>query len=442
MSDGVPEPPALDPTDLAGRKFGKARKGYEQAEVRAALGRAADALRVWQERDDRLQARIEQLEAALEAANVLDDARVASLLGTEAVKVIQAAREAADEIRRRAEAESAEEAAALRAELAAEAELAQRETEQLRAEVLKAAEAELAAARRRGREMVGEARTVRERMLRDLAERRRTARQQIAAAQAGRDQILEALRAAGLAVDGVTLNLGDIDTAVSRAAERAALSVEDDVDRFVDTVRERLGDTGEAEALAEVTVLEVVEVPVEEPADPATSADGRSEDDAPDLSAAAPVAQVDLTDDETVRRDRADSSSSPRADTDDVVVELVVPDVDDTADGIDDPDDPQDPEVDGDLALAPPPSELAAARRTVGADAEVIEFATAVRRPASYFVDDELDADDLDDDLGDDYDDYEFEDDHEEETASLSVVEGTSDDAAAAAATVHDLITR
>ena len=92
MSDGGPEPPALDPAELAGRKFGKARKGYEQAEVRSALGLAADALRVWQERDDRLQARIEQLEAALEAANVLDDERVASLLGTDAVKVIQAAR--------------------------------------------------------------------------------------------------------------------------------------------------------------------------------------------------------------------------------------------------------------------------------------------------------------------------------------------------------------
>ena len=66
MSDGVPEPPALDPTELAGRKFGKARKGYEQAEVRSALGLAADALRVWHERDERLQARIDQLEAALE----------------------------------------------------------------------------------------------------------------------------------------------------------------------------------------------------------------------------------------------------------------------------------------------------------------------------------------------------------------------------------------
>lgn len=453
MSDGVPEPPALDPTELAGRKFGKARKGYEQAEVRSALGLAADALRVWQERDERLQARIEQLEAALEAANVLDDARVASLLGTEAVKVIQAAREAADEIRRRAESDAEEAAATLRAELDAEAELARSETEQLRAEVLKAAEAELASARRRGREMVGEARAVRERMLRDLAERRRTARQQIAAAQAGRDQILEALRAAGVAVDGVTLNLGDVDKAVARAAERSALSVEDDIDRFVDTLRERLGDTGEVPqvALAEVTVLEVVEHPGEElevavgaqpdpeegqtgadePSEPGAGEDDVAEDEAGNAAALAAV--VDAP---------APNRSAPTGPHEDhVVVELVVPDSEDELD-----DEPDGPEVAGDLALASTSSELAAARRTVGADAEVIEFATATRRPPSYFVGDDEDLDDDEDDLDDSYDDYEFEDDldddDESEVAALAVVEGTPDDAAAAAATVHDLITR
>ena len=447
MSDGVPDPPALDPTELAGRKFGKARKGYEQAEVRSALGLAADALRVWQERDDRLQARIEQLEAALEAANVLDDERVASLLGTEAVKVIQAAREAADEIRRRAESDAEEAAAVLRTELDAEADLARSETEQLRAEVLKAAEAELASARRRGREMVGEARAVRERMLRDLAERRRTARQQIAAAQAGRDQILDALRAAGVAVDGVTLNLGDVDKAVARAAERAALSVEEDIDRFVDTLRERLGDTGMPAdgELAEVTVLEVVELPADE-ADDAGAAVDRPTDvvgaEEPSDDVAAEVADgSDHGAALTAVEDAPERDPGPTdgPDGDHVVVELVVPDA-----AADLDDEPDEAEVVGDLALAASPSELAAARRTVGADAEVIEFATAARRPASYFVGDD---EDLDDDLDDSYDDYEFEDDLDEdepddEGASLTVVEGTPDDAAAAAATVHDLITR
>ena len=450
MSDGVPEPPALDPTELAGRKFGKARKGYEQAEVRSALGLAADALRVWQERDERLQARIEQLEAALEAANVLDDARVASLLGTEAVKVIQAAREAADEIRRRAESDAEEAAAVLRGELDAEAELARSETEQLRAEVLKAAEAELASARRRGREMVGEARAVRERMLRDLAERRRTARQQIAAAQAGRDQILEALRAAGVAVDGVTLNLGDVDKAVARAAERAALSVEEDIDRFVDTLRERLGDTGGPSdgELAEVTVLEVVEAPAED----ADGSDAKVRDDEPVV--APPTADAVEDEDDGSPAEAPDTAvlavveeepgagvATVAADEDHVVVELPVHEADD---GLDD--EPDEPEVVGDLALASTPSDLAAARRTVGADAEVIEFATATRRPASYFVGDDEDLDDDYDDLDDSYDDYEFEDDlddeDDDEGAALTVVDGTSDDAAVAAATVHDLITR
>jgi hypothetical protein len=461
MSDGVPEPPALDPTELAGRKFGKARKGYEQAEVRSALGLAADALRVWQERDERLQARIDQLEAALEAANVLDDERVASLLGTEAVKVIKAAREAADEIRRRAESDAEDAAAALRNELDAEAELARSETEQLRAEVLKAAEAELASARRRGREMVGEARAVRERMLRDLAERRRTARQQIAAAQAGRDQILEALRAAGVAVDGVTLNLGDVDKAVARAAERAALSVDDDIDRFVDTLRERLGDTGEPAPgeLADVTVLEVVATSADGPDDigepdeptgdtdvdvtlePAASAEAAasSDDVVPAATGAASDHGASLAAVDDIPSPDGHLADLP--DDDHVVVELVVPDNGDDRD-----DETDEPEVVGDLALASSPSELAAARRTVGADAEVIEFATATRRPASFFVGDDEDLDEDYDDLDDSYDDYEFEDDLDEEPddegAALTVVEGTPDDAAVAAATVHDLITR
>jgi len=456
MSDGVPDPPALDPTELAGRKFGKARKGYEQAEVRSALGLAADALRVWQERDERLEARIDQLEAALEAANVLDDERVASLLGTEAVKVIKAAREAADEIRRRAESDAEEAAAALRNELDAEAELARSETEQLRADVLKAAEAELASARRRGREMVGEARAVRERMLRDLAERRRTARQQIAAAQAGRDQILDALRAAGVAVDGVTLNLGDVDKAVARAAERAALSVDDDIDRFVDTLRERLGDTGAPAPgeLAEVTVLEVVETSADEPDEPddATGADvtleptASAEDAAPSNDSVA--TEAGAASEHGAALAAVDDTPTPDGhpvdlpDDDHVVVELVVP-----GNGDDLDDESDEPEVDGDLALASSPSELAAARRTVGADAEVIEFATATRRPASFFVGDDEDLDEDYDDLDDSYDDYEFEDDldgdePDDEGAALTIVEGTPDDAAVAAATVHDLITR
>ncbi|MFM7069044.1 MAG: hypothetical protein ACKOYM_06235, partial [Actinomycetes bacterium] len=377
MSDNVPERPALDPADVAGRSFRKTRKGFEPVDVRSALGLAADALRVWQERDLRLQARIEQLEAALEAANVLTDDRVASLLGTEAVKVIQAAREAADEIRRRAEADAADAAAAVRAELADEAELARNETEQLRAEVLKAAEAELASARRRGREMVAEARAVRERMLRDLAERRRTARRQIAAAQAGRDHVLEALRSAGLAVDGVTITLSDLDRDTARLAERAALSIEDDVDQFVEVVRQRLGDTDAEETTAS---------PLESPADDAAPV-------AVELVSVDETEAVALVDESGPTADASSSDTDTHTDTD-VVVELVVPTDDDEYD---------DPQVDGGLALAGVRSDLAAARRTVGTDAEVIDFSTAARRPAAAFLADSVES--FNDDLDDDFDD-------------------------------------
>ena len=62
MTDSLPEPPELDPAALAASEFTRARRGLESTEVRAALGRAADALRTWEERDTRLRERIVELE--------------------------------------------------------------------------------------------------------------------------------------------------------------------------------------------------------------------------------------------------------------------------------------------------------------------------------------------------------------------------------------------
>ncbi|UDY34869.1 hypothetical protein [Dermatobacter hominis] len=107
VSDPVPDPPDLDAGTLASAGFTRARKGFEPAEVRAMLGRASDALRAWKERDDRLVARLDELERRLEQSQELDEQRITAVLGEETARIVAAAREAASEIRAKAEEQAA-----------------------------------------------------------------------------------------------------------------------------------------------------------------------------------------------------------------------------------------------------------------------------------------------------------------------------------------------
>jgi cell division septum initiation protein DivIVA len=148
VSDPVPDPPDLDPGTLASAGFNRARKGFEPAEVRAMLGRAADALRAWKERDDRLIARLEDLERKLEQSQELDEQRITAVLGEETARIVAAAREAASEIRTKAEeqaaqliAESEASASAKAAALTDEATALRDEAQRLRDEAAAAAEA-------------------------------------------------------------------------------------------------------------------------------------------------------------------------------------------------------------------------------------------------------------------------------------------------------------
>ena len=107
-ADPVPDPPELDPGTLGSAEFGRTRKGFEPVEVRALLGRAADALRAWKERDDRLTARLADLERRLEQSQELDEQRITTVLGEETARIVAAAREAATEIRSKAETQAAQ----------------------------------------------------------------------------------------------------------------------------------------------------------------------------------------------------------------------------------------------------------------------------------------------------------------------------------------------
>lgn len=145
MTD-LPEPPALDPASLTGTEFTKGRRGFEPTEVRSALGRAADALRAWAERDARLREEIDDLRERLAEAEQLDEQRLTTVLGEETARIVAAARSAAAEIRSNAteEAErllreSEESAAAAAAALTEAATAARDEADQARAEALEEA---------------------------------------------------------------------------------------------------------------------------------------------------------------------------------------------------------------------------------------------------------------------------------------------------------------
>ena len=321
MTDTLPDPPELDPAVLAGTVFARARKGFDAAEVGAALGRASDALRVWELRDRQLLARIEDLEKSVVESHEMDEQRIVTVLGEETARIVAAARDAAAEIRSKAEdqasrllreteeqatssadaltteatelrdaaqrslGEATDEADRLRSDSEAAAERLVADATQRHDELLaeaesllavRTAEAELVAAglvesaaselsdaeigavsirsvaeaaaadeldraREDGRSMVAEAKSLRERMLADLAERRRTARRQIEGARGGRDRIVEALRSAVVDVAGTIDGLEDMDSEIQQAADTSAGLVDDDIDQVVAELEAELG---------------------------------------------------------------------------------------------------------------------------------------------------------------------------------------------------------
>ncbi|MEI7619796.1 MAG: hypothetical protein WCK14_14370, partial [Actinomycetota bacterium] len=140
-------------------------------------------------------------------AITMDDDTATRLLGEEAARVLQTAREAATQIRARAEdgsarllREATDEAQRLREE--AEIESARR-----RQDAASDAEAEVQMAKQQGRDMVNEARAYRERVLSELARRRELARQQLEQLIHGRDRLLQAFERSRLAAVDVMAEL-------------------------------------------------------------------------------------------------------------------------------------------------------------------------------------------------------------------------------------------
>ena len=208
MAISFSRPDPSSAASVSSAQFPTSRRGFDQAEVRDFLRMVAAELARLQERERFLERELRSAQhPGSSDAVTMDDDTATRLLGEEAARVLQTAREAATQIRARAEdgsarllREATDEAQRLREE--AEIESARR-----RQDAGSDAEAELQMAKQQGRDMVNEARAYRERVLSELARRRELARQQLEQLIHGRDRLLQAFERSRLAAVDVMAEL-------------------------------------------------------------------------------------------------------------------------------------------------------------------------------------------------------------------------------------------
>jgi DivIVA domain-containing protein len=208
--------PRLSTDEVANRSFAKGVRGFSETEVRAFLKRVAEELALGRGHEQELEAAIDSLEEQLRTPRPLSEQELLDALGEETARLLRSAREASDDIRKKAEERAArlvEESTAgaerTRAEAVETAESRVADAEAKSAELIAAAEARAAStieaanttaetilenARHQGREMLDEAKSARERVLGDLVRRRSLLNGQIEALRTGRDHLLDAYR--------------------------------------------------------------------------------------------------------------------------------------------------------------------------------------------------------------------------------------------------------
>lgn len=239
---GMADDHPITADDVARKQFATSRRGFDQNEVRSFLASVAAELASLRERERSLRERLDAAEQKAPAPELVDD-QLEAVLGTEMTRVLHAAREAAAEIRAKAEEsvarllrEANDEATKLRTD--AEGILARRTEEAdaagaailsnaeeaanaLRSEAESAATATIEEAQTRGREMVAEAQAVRERILKDLSRRRRVAATQLEQLLAARERLMAAYDMVRTNLDEVTHELSVVESEARLAADVA-----------------------------------------------------------------------------------------------------------------------------------------------------------------------------------------------------------------------------
>lgn len=274
--------PRLSPEEIAAKTFSSSFRGIAESEVRAFLRRVGDELASARDKERELGAAVDALEAQLRSPQPLDEQRMLDVLGEETTRLLRSAREAAQDIRSRAEERSAailseaqEEARRMREEAEEILGVRTREADVVREDLLRAADEEAAgvradverlaeeqrlrvvsesdaaieASRTQGREMLEEAKSLRERILADLGRRRSLLQGQIEELRTGRDQLLDAYRVVKRTFLEATEALVQVEARV--AAERAPrVPVGPDEAATVGTAEEPEGPNGGSAAAA------------------------------------------------------------------------------------------------------------------------------------------------------------------------------------------------
>jgi len=197
----------IDPDRILDKTFATVKKGVDPVEVQRYLLQVSNQLKNSETRVSELERQLDQARRQSAAHDPIDPSNLTKLLGEETTRVLDAAQSAAAEIRAKAEEnvarllhEAREESVRLREDAETLVTRRTQEAEQATAQIREYsetqranAEAEAAAiieaSKQQGREMVQEAKEVRQRMLDDLANRRQALRQQIEQLQAGRDRL-------------------------------------------------------------------------------------------------------------------------------------------------------------------------------------------------------------------------------------------------------------
>ncbi len=181
----APRSSRTTPEAIAERQFSQVKRGYAESEVRAYLRMVSSDFATAAARERELTARVRELEDQLQRPVLPpSDQDLIAALGEETARVLGQARESAIELRNKAE----EHARRVVRE-------AQETARELRTTTQQAVEAKTReaedAARTRAKEIVGEARSLRERILTDLEERRAELERQVSELRAGRGKLVE-----------------------------------------------------------------------------------------------------------------------------------------------------------------------------------------------------------------------------------------------------------
>jgi cell division septum initiation protein DivIVA len=238
MSSSSRDPSSLDADEAGRREFAKARKGFAPNEVRAHMLALANEIKRLQGIESQLTSKVDHLEERLSEQGSLDPSHLSRVLGDETVRVIDAAREAADEIRTRAEdnasrlvKEAQERVTKMNEDAAELRESSAREADELVGTARAKADEILADANRAATELSRDAEedaaSMREKASKVLAERTQAAEEEAtrirdAAQQAKSDADEYAARIRGAADDDAARIRRDAEEAASRIRAEAA----------------------------------------------------------------------------------------------------------------------------------------------------------------------------------------------------------------------------